>query len=151
MTDLAQLSNERIRIVGALHDGDGKPLADHLDGGGELFEDQREALIKYLRGELPLKRRRGRPRTFAQKQREISIRYNIRFLQRDFAMRDGSRGSLQKAYEAYLDHDPTIGPETLRNYVEDNGGGISDSEKASIDETRAKVLAELKATTRRGN
>lgn len=136
--DLIQFTKERFLIVGALRDGDPKPLAGHLAAGGELHDDQREALIKYLRGEY--RRKRGNPHTAAQHWKVLEIRQKVIALQSHFALLYGSRGSLRRALEAYLEHNPDIGEESLKSYVK---RGIPKEWLQMIDEVRSEVLERI--------
>lgn len=140
MTDLAQLTYGRLFIVGSLRDGNPLPLANHLAAGGELYDDQREALVKYLRNEYP--RSRGNVRTFAQHWRELEIRQRVIALQWHFALTEGSRGSFRKALEAYCDEDRGVSLESLRKYVK---RGIPKDTLKQFDEMRAEVLAHIEA------
>jgi hypothetical protein len=139
--DLAQLTEDRLRIVGELRDGNPFPLANYLARGGELHDDQREALIKYLRGEFP--RSRGNVRRFSQQWNELKIRQRVIALQWHFALTEGGRGSFRKALEAYLAEDNRVSLETLRKYVK---RGIPKDTLKLVDETRAEVLAHIKST-----
>jgi hypothetical protein len=139
MVDLAHFSKERLLIVASLKEGNPDPLATHLAAGGELFGDQREALVKYLRREFP--RRPGNQRTFAQHWSELEIRQRVIALQWHFAINEGKRGSLRKALDAYLEQNPKVQPDSLRKYVKK---GIPKGTLDCVDEIRAEMLAQLK-------
>lgn len=107
--------SERHRILDALRDRDGVPLAAYLEAGGDLDDELRDELVHHLRGGK--KRRRGRPRTLNQESREVAIRDRFRFLQWHVASLRGARRSFETAIALYLELDKTIGEKTLRNYV----------------------------------
>lgn len=138
MTDLAELHYDRLIIVTELAAGNGEQLARHLEAGGELHDDQREVLVKYLRGELKLKR--GNRRTYAQESRVRLIRMRLRALRRHFAMVHGSVGSYRRALDAHLELDPTVGMESLRKYARE--GLLAKDELELIDRIRSEILAE---------
>jgi hypothetical protein len=115
MTDFADLTDERLLVLSELAAGNGAPLAKHLESGGDLSDDLRAVLIKYLRGELRLSR--GNRRTYAQFMKEDKIRDRLKALQFRFAVMRGSRGAYSRAIEAYLEIDPSVGEETVRKYA----------------------------------
>lgn len=130
--------SERMTIVSELAAGNGEPLARHLAANGELYDDQREVLIKYLRGELKL--RRGNRRTYAGEMKANAIRERLQMLRVHFAMVYGSRGSYRRALDAHLELDPSVGMDTLIKYAKE---GLTPKSKLDmIDQIRAEILAE---------
>lgn len=137
--DLSQFSDERLNIVYELAAGNGEPLARHLEAGGELFEEQRETLIKYLRKEVKVKR--GNRRTYSQIKRDNSMHFKLCALQWNFALRFGAYKSYTRAIDAYAEMHPEIGRETIRKCA--SGGLLKQAWLDALD--RAHKEATLNA------
>ncbi len=91
------------------YSGDAKPLAKHIQAGGELSPCMREFLVSHLRGEIRLGP--GRRRTFEQKQRDRNIGEDVRFYQEVLEV------SRAKAIERYLDDNPDVNRDTLKSIL----------------------------------
>lgn len=142
-TDLADLTEERIRLFADTKDGNLETLARYLEAGGELHDDLRELVVLHLRGELRFSP--GGRRTYAQKVVERGAQQAVRAYQRYYAAVHGSWGSRTRAMKDYLELNLQATPETLKKYLKRAGGTVSKHELKLIDQSRAKALAEIAA------
>lgn len=132
MTDFADLTDQRLNIVVELAAGNGEPLARWLENGGDLKDDQRAVLIKYLRKELTLKR--GNRRTFSDDVKIRKMRTTLQNLQREFAIKFGSYRSYSRALDAYHAMHPDVPFESIRKIAK--RGLLSKAYLDAIDQAR---------------
>lgn len=135
MTDLADLTEERLNIVVELEAGNPLPLAKWLEGGGELKDDHRALLIRFLRGGI--KRKRGNRRTFSDDANAREVRTALQDLQRHFAIQFGSYRSYTRAIEAYQAMHPEMSAEKIKSYAKH--GLLSKAYLESIDRARGEA------------
>lgn len=96
-------------ILWHARDGHLKPLAQHIEDGGNLDADLRKFLVDYLRGRV--KFGRGNRRTFAQIDLEAGVTSTVRFIQSTYGL------SRYAAMKRYLAADLSMNPETLKTYM----------------------------------
>lgn len=124
-----------IKLTAPAYSGDIEPLAKHIETGGNLDGQTRKFLAAFLRGEIKYSRRK-----FSQRMKELQVVFEVRNLQKYYAGVNGSRGSRNRAIVHYLESHDEMKEDTLKDYLKRNGGTLSKSHLALIDEIRAEIL-----------
>lgn len=108
-----------VSILAHAESGDLRPLADHIEGGGNLDDATREFVAAYLRGEI--KHVRGNKRTWAQVQKESRVIRELHMIAFQMLLNEQENLSERQVIETYLNRHAEdtkpLNDNTLRGYV----------------------------------